>query len=436
MIEQFTGDPKLSRYIVSFHQGDTLFLEGEDSQNLYILLEGRLDVLKGEQVINTISEPGAVFGEMSFLLGAKRTATVRAASEVRAVSIPREEINRFLSDFPELSQKMTRLLARRLDTTSQVLFGLKEFSDMLPDAVVLTDKNGKVAALNRAAAKLYGREWRQVGQRPLDGLFEEPEQVREFACAAAAGQTAQEKVVTIRHPQKGLRYVSLSVSGLYDAQQEFKGLLMVGRDVTSTQRLKRRFKRLRVWLITVSAALALCAAALVVYSNLAGDMQQDNLRQMQLTNQLARDRLLLTSLLTEPVAEGRFKRVQELLKRFFKMPQAKLAPYTSLVILDPRKKVIAAFAPGDDQVAHWVGTSYGHIDFFSKGPSHHGVLTVFHQDRRQGGSRRELALAFRLTRDGKPLGWLLMGLDPQRLEKQFGVDRDELAAMNLASPGS
>jgi PAS domain S-box-containing protein len=434
MIEQFTDDPKLSRYIVSFRQGETLFLEGEDSQNLYILLEGQLDVLKGEQVINIISEPGAVFGEMSFLLGAKRTATVRAGSEVRAVSIPREEINNFLSDFPELSQKMTRLLARRLDATSHVLFGLKEFSDMLPDAVVLTDKNGKVVALNRAATELYGREWRQVGQRPLEGLFEQAEQVREFACAAAAGQTAQEKVVTINHPHKGLRYVSLSISGLYNAQQEFKGLLMVGRDVTSTQRLKRRLHRLRVWFVAVTATLALCAAGLMVYSYLAGEMMQKNQRQVELRNQLARDQLLLTSLLAEPVAKGRLKRIHELLTRFFQMPQSKLVPYTGLTILDPAKKVIEAFSPSDDQVAQRVGTSYGHIDFSSQGSSNHGVLTVFHQDRRRGGSRRELALAFRLTRDGKLIGWLLMGLDPQRLEKQFGVDRDELAAMDLVSP--
>lgn len=82
MIEQFTSDPQLSRYIVDFHQGQTLFQEGENSQNLYILVEGKLDVLKGQQVINSIVEPGAVFGEMSFLLGSRRTATVRDRKSV------------------------------------------------------------------------------------------------------------------------------------------------------------------------------------------------------------------------------------------------------------------------------------------------------------------------------------------------------------------
>jgi len=434
MIEQFINDPNLSRYVTSFKRGEILFHEGDDSQNLYVLLEGKLDVLKGQQVINTIAEPGVVFGEMSFLLGARRTASVRAEEDGRAVSIPREQINRFLEDHPELGHQMTRLLARRLDATSHVLFGLKEFADMLPDAVVLTDVNGKVVAFNRAATDLYGRQWRQVGQRPLEGLFEEAEQVREFACAAAAGQSSQEKIVTIKHPLLGRRFVSLSVSGLYDSQQRFKGLLMVGRDITSAHRLKQRLNRMRSWLIAASVALALCAAALVFYPYLASEVGGSNQLQDKLRHQLISDRLLLTSLLAGPVAEGQIERSHEVLTRFFKMPQAKDVPYTGLVILGPNKRVVEAFAPQDDSVAQSVGASYGHLPFSRNSPADHAVLTYFQQDRRQGGSRPVTALAFPLSDHGKQLGWLLVKIDPQRLQKQFGVDREALTDMDLAAP--
>ncbi len=434
MIEQFTSDPSLSRYVTSFKRGEILFHEGDDSQNLYILLEGKLDVLKGQQVINTIAEPGVIFGEMSFLLGARRTASVRAEEDGRAVSIPRNEINRFLEDYPELGHQMTRLLARRLDATSHVLFGLKEFADMLPDAVVLTDVNGKVVAFNRAATELYGRQWRQVGQRPLEGLFEEAEQVREFACAAAAGQSSQEKVVTIKHPLHGRRFVSLSVSGLYDAQQRFKGLLMVGRDITSAHRLKQRLNRMRSWLIAASVALVLCAAALVFYPHLASQVEGGNQLQEKLRHQLISDRLLLTSLLAGPVADGQIERSHEVLVRFFKMPQAKEYPYTGLAILGPDKRVIEAFAPQDDAEELSVGTSYGHVPFATRGQADHAVLAYFQQDRRQGGSRPVTALAFPLSNQGKPLGWLLVKIDPRRLQKQFGTDREALTGMDLAAP--
>ena len=45
-----------------------------------MLIEGRLDVVKGDTVVASMSEPGDVVGEMSVLLDHPHTATVRAAS--------------------------------------------------------------------------------------------------------------------------------------------------------------------------------------------------------------------------------------------------------------------------------------------------------------------------------------------------------------------
>ena len=55
-----------------------LIREGETTGRLYVLLSGRLDVLKGETVVATVTQPGAILGEMSVLLGQPHTATVRA----------------------------------------------------------------------------------------------------------------------------------------------------------------------------------------------------------------------------------------------------------------------------------------------------------------------------------------------------------------------
>ena len=45
-----------------------------------MLIEGRLEVVKGDSVVAVLTEPGAVLGEMSVLLEQPHTATVRAAS--------------------------------------------------------------------------------------------------------------------------------------------------------------------------------------------------------------------------------------------------------------------------------------------------------------------------------------------------------------------
>lgn len=433
MIEVLQDDPRLERYLIYMHQGQTLFLEGEESQDLYVLLEGELDVLKGEQVIGILSEPGAVFGEMSFLMGDKRTATIRSRGQGKALAIPRQEVSRFLKEFPELGQNMARVLAQRLAAASDQLFGLKEFCDMLPDAVVLTDQGGMVTALNRAATKLYGRDWRQAGHRPMEDLFEQGQKIRELAGAVRGGQTCQEQVVPFLHPQTGPRYVSLSLSGLYDAQQTFKGLLLVGRDVTGVERLKHRISRLRGWLAAALAALILCAGVLAVYPYFSGQTKNESQLHAEFRDQLLRDHLLLSSLLAESLAQGKLERGKELLGRFFAMPQVSALPYTGVVVLDNDKKVVEAY-PRKGGVVQKPGASYSHITFESGRASGHRVLNVFHQGSGQSGSWRELLVAFPLSFKGQRLGWLLLGLDPQALEKRYDLDQGELTELNLITP--
>ncbi|MCF8041351.1 MAG: cyclic nucleotide-binding domain-containing protein [Desulfarculaceae bacterium] len=434
MIEAYESDPRLERYLILFHQGQTLFLEGEESQDLFVLVEGELDVLKGDQVITILSEPGAVFGEMSFLMGDKRTATIRARIQGKALCVPRQDIGRFLQEFPELGKNMAQVLAQRLDAASNQLFGLKEFCDMLPDAVVLTDQTGKVTALNRAASELYGRDWRQAGHRPMEELFEQGQQIRELAGAVRGGQTCHEQVVSYRHPQQGSRYVSVSLSGLYDAQQDFKGLLLVARDVTGVERLKNNMHRLRGWLIAAVIALVLCVGALGAYPYLAGQSKSESQLHAQFSDQLTRDQQLLSSLLAEDLAKGNMERSQEVVRRFFSTPSKSALPYTGVVVLDTGKKVLESYYPYRMAEVQKPGSSYGHIAFEGDSRAEHRVLTVFHQGRDQGGSWREILVAFPMSFKDKRLGWLLIGLDPQALQKRYDLDKAELAKLNLDPP--
>ena len=59
--------------------GAEVLHEGGRTGHLYVLIEGRLEVIKGDAVVASIAEPGAVLGEMSVLLDTPHTATVRAA---------------------------------------------------------------------------------------------------------------------------------------------------------------------------------------------------------------------------------------------------------------------------------------------------------------------------------------------------------------------
>src|SRR3979411_848367 len=78
--------------------GTLVIDEGGTSGHLYVLIEGRLEVIKGDTVVANIVEPGAVVGEMSVLLHKPHTATVRVASDSTVYEF--ENAASFLRDQP------------------------------------------------------------------------------------------------------------------------------------------------------------------------------------------------------------------------------------------------------------------------------------------------------------------------------------------------
>ena len=159
MLDNIINNPDLAKYIASFKPEQTIFLEGDDSQDLYVLVSGWVDIYKGDKKIREVTIKGAFFGEMSFFLGSKRTASVKAKIDVKVIRIPKDEISQFLQDHPNAAKEITKRLAHWLDETTLIVHGLKAFCDQLPDAVIVTDSNGKMLAWNSTAEKLYGRDW-------------------------------------------------------------------------------------------------------------------------------------------------------------------------------------------------------------------------------------------------------------------------------------
>jgi CRP-like cAMP-binding protein len=99
--------------------GTLILHEGGTTGHLYVLIEGRLEVLKGDTVVANIVEPGAVVGEMSVLLDKPHTATVRAASDSTVFEF--EDAASFLRDQPAVALLIARLLAQRLNVATTYL---------------------------------------------------------------------------------------------------------------------------------------------------------------------------------------------------------------------------------------------------------------------------------------------------------------------------
>jgi CRP/FNR family cyclic AMP-dependent transcriptional regulator len=109
--------------IERFEPGEILLAEGDTSGRLYVLADGVVEVVRGDYQVNVIADAGALFGEMSLLLGQPHTATVRAVTACGA-HVTRDG-HGFLRSHPEVAHQMAQLLAQRLHGITGYLVDLK-----------------------------------------------------------------------------------------------------------------------------------------------------------------------------------------------------------------------------------------------------------------------------------------------------------------------
>jgi len=99
-------------------KGEVIVREGEPGDELYLLVDGAVDVIKhagaaDEERLNALGA-GAYFGEMAVLDGSPRSATVVAASDARVLVLAGSRLRELVHEMPELAFDLLRVLAERL----------------------------------------------------------------------------------------------------------------------------------------------------------------------------------------------------------------------------------------------------------------------------------------------------------------------------------
>ena len=128
-----------------------LFSEGETSREMYILMSGKVEILKNDRRIAVVEGEGNYLGELSTLLGVPRTATARTMSQCEFIIVAGEKVSDFFDCSPVLGLKLARILADRLVKMNMGHMKLEQKIERL---------NSK---LNETAKKLEKRD-RQVQQ--------------------------------------------------------------------------------------------------------------------------------------------------------------------------------------------------------------------------------------------------------------------------------
>jgi CRP/FNR family cyclic AMP-dependent transcriptional regulator len=109
--------------VSTFEPGETVLASGSTTGQLFILRQGLVEVVRDGTQIATVSEPGAVFGELAIILDKPHTADVRAIERsefhvVKAASL-------FTGDMAPLLY-VSAILAHRLDAANEVIVEIKQ----------------------------------------------------------------------------------------------------------------------------------------------------------------------------------------------------------------------------------------------------------------------------------------------------------------------
>ncbi len=109
---------------VTYNAGQALFHQGDEADAAFVVLTGSAEVLVDSasgQIRVAEIEPNEIVGEVAILCDVSRTATVRATAPLEVLRIRKDHFLRLLTEFPEMTIEIVKVLADRLSTTTAEL---------------------------------------------------------------------------------------------------------------------------------------------------------------------------------------------------------------------------------------------------------------------------------------------------------------------------
>lgn len=120
---------------LNFRAGDVVLREGETCRNVYIILEGRANIIKndacGHSNLIALAEKGSVIGEMSVFIDMKRSASIIAETQLTLLQIPKDDFIKGLQNFPSIPIRLLRSLAIRVQGVNNKLVEARHNHHML-----------------------------------------------------------------------------------------------------------------------------------------------------------------------------------------------------------------------------------------------------------------------------------------------------------------
>ena len=156
--------------IHEYRPGETVIKQGEQSQRLWVLLEGKCEVFHhldgeaedkaggekataggkcGEPIVLATLDPYSNFGEMSFFHPAPHSASVRAKTAVKLLAIERAKYDRLCQQESSAACKLA------MNTVASLADRLRRMDEWVDELVSRGQTNQRVPEWNRLRATLF-----------------------------------------------------------------------------------------------------------------------------------------------------------------------------------------------------------------------------------------------------------------------------------------
>ena len=105
---------------VDYAAGQTIFCVGDEGREMYVVLDGLVDISIDARVIETIN-PGGMFGEMALIdYSPRSSATATARTDCRLTPIDERRFNFLVGQTPFFALHVMGVMAQRLRRQTEV----------------------------------------------------------------------------------------------------------------------------------------------------------------------------------------------------------------------------------------------------------------------------------------------------------------------------
>ena len=103
-----------------YSAGDIIFVEGEPGRKMYVVLEGEVNILVGDKLLD-VAGPGDLIGEMALIDSSSRSATAIARDDCVLVPVDESQFLRMVDQTPIFALNVMKVLADRLRRVDSML---------------------------------------------------------------------------------------------------------------------------------------------------------------------------------------------------------------------------------------------------------------------------------------------------------------------------